>query len=231
MHRSLRRRLGLGVAATALAGGLLFLGIPRVVGGLLSIPGDKVVNGIRYDRQTSASDVAMLAGSRQRSLRWLEDRRTWSDLGLAHLLAAGDPALGEEARRTRLEKAVAAIENGLALAPGDGYVWARLAIARYTLHGPTAAAADALTQSLLITEFDRRLVFDRLDLALAVWDHLAPDIRAMFLRQVAYGFDVSPKRLGELARSPERRVRLVAALADTPDRMEKFEGYLRRLGR
>jgi len=219
-----------GAAVAALAVGILFLGVPRVVGGFSKLSGDLVIDDLRHDRQASAARIGTLMKSRENTLRWVEDRADWSDLGLARLLAADDPDLDDEARRALLKGAVDAIENGLALAPGDGYVWARLAIARYSLDGPTEGVAEALTQSVLITEFDRRLVFDRLDVAFAVWDRLPMDIRAMFARQVGYGFDVSPKSLASLARDPERRVRIVAALADTPDRMEKFEAFLRRNG-
>jgi hypothetical protein len=230
VNRTVRQRAMTSTAVAALAVGILVLGIPRVVGGFEKLSGDIVIDELRHDRQVNAGQIARLTKSRESALRWVEDRASWSDLGLARLLAADDPDLDEESRRTALKGAVEAIENGIALAPGDGYVWARLAFARYYLDGPTESVAEALTQSVLITEFDRRLVFERLDVAFAVWERLPSDIRAMFARQVGYGFDVSPKRLASLVRNPERRVRIVAALADTPDRMEKFEAYLRRSG-
>src|SRR5262245_56379150 len=124
-RRPARRPLALAGASLALAGGLLLLGIPRVASGIVSLPGNRIIGDLRYDRPVSGTDVAILMRSRAHALDWFEDRAAWSDVGLAHLLAAGDPALDDNARRSKLQAAVEAIRHGLSLAPGDGYVWAR----------------------------------------------------------------------------------------------------------
>jgi hypothetical protein len=212
-------RLTAALASTALALTVLYLGVPRLVGGIVKLPGDHAISQIRAERPIASTDVATLAQSRERTLRWLPERKTWGELGLAHLLAGALRAPEDESRRPALLAAVGAIETGLALAPNDGYAWARLAIARYYLDGPSDGVADALTQSLLIAEYDRRLVFDRLDVAFAVWDRLSPETREVVRRQVGYGYHVSPNRLGALARTPDRRVRILAALSGTPERI------------
>lgn len=226
----MRSRRIVALASATLASGILYFGGPRTVGGFVKLPGDHVVNMMRGDQPVTGQDIATLADSRERTLRFFSNRQTWGEFGLARLIAAVGDGVDEEARRNGLRQAVEAIENGLALAPNDGYAWARLAIARYYLDGPGSSVADALTQSILIAEYDRRLVFDRLDVAFAVWDYLTPDGRELTRRQISYGYGVSWKRLRELAKTPERRVRIIAALSDTSGRMEEFEAYLRRAG-
>jgi hypothetical protein len=218
------------LASTALASGILYLGVPRAVGGMVKLPGDRVIDMMRGDRSVTGQDISVLADSRERTLGFFSSRQMWGELGLARLIAALGDGVDEEARRNGVGQAVSAIENGLALAPNDGYSWARLAIARYYLDGPGSSVADALIQSILIAEYDRRLVFDRLDVAFAVWDYLGPDARDLTRRQIAYAYGVSWKGLRNLATTPERRVRIIAALSDSSGRMEEFEAYLRRAG-
>lgn len=224
-------RLITGLATAVVALGALYLGVPRAASGLAGLPGDHVISLLRYDQPVSSRHIATLAESRERGLAWIEDRKAWAELGLARLLAieAGSP--DDDARKAAAKRAVEAIENGLALAPNDGYAWARLAIARYLADNPAQSVADAVAQSYLIAEFDRRLVFERLDVALAVWELLPADVRAKAQRQALYAYKIAPKRLAVLAHTPERRVRIIAGLAESPERMANFEAHLRRTGR
>jgi hypothetical protein len=220
-----------GIAAAALAAGILYLGVPRAIGGIFKLPGDHVVAELRADQSIDAAEVAALMASRERTLAWFQDRKVWGELGLARLMAAVALPPDDETRQPTLSGAVEAIEQGLALAPNDGYAWARLAIARYYSEGPGQRVADAVGQSLLIVDWDLRLIRDRLDVALAVWDWLPPESRVLVRRQIGYAYDISPRALADLARTPDRRVRIIAGLSDTPERMMKLERYLRMVRR
>ena len=85
---ALRRRwLPAAVIATA-AAALIAMAVPRVVAGILLIPGDPILRRVLERKPVSATELERLAESRRAALNWHARGRTGTDLGLALLLRA-----------------------------------------------------------------------------------------------------------------------------------------------
>ena len=156
-----RRKWATVVVALASAAGLLYLSIPRTVAAFFALPGDSVFERVQRGEAVSLEDVRTLATSRQRAVLWADWPSEWSDLGYAeHEIAYRERGPDGRLDPKLLDRAVAATEHALAHAPLESEAWGRLALLRYVMAGPDAAAsaADALSALRFISASFRALI-------------------------------------------------------------------------
>ncbi len=189
-------------AFLALVGGTVLLtsAVPRTIAAFSMMPGDSVLNAIQRDEQVRASDLELLASSREAALAWIEAGRVWTDLGLAQLRRANKAGLWTAEGRRHLDESVSSLRRGLALAPANPFAWARLGYVELVRGGPSTAAAEALKMSMLTGAYEPLLMFSRLNLCLRVWREFDEEGRALVAQQIRFADNMSRTRLARLVK-------------------------------
>lgn len=117
------------------------------------------------------------------------------------------------------------LEARLARAPVDPAGWAALARLDLAGSGPSGPAPRALALSLLTGPNEPGLLWQRVELGLALWPALSEGDRGLMEIQFRQAWDLDATRLAGLARSsgadPVR-----AALSDDPAAVARFNGLL-----
>ncbi len=191
-----RRRGGPAIALGAGAV-LLMLAAPRLVSAIVQLPGDYVLSQLESGRMVDDGALARLAATRRDANEWTSDGRQWIGLGLA-VLRRAEHAPGD--RRTLLDGAVSALRHGLARRPADSAGWLWLAEAQLLRDGASSAVAKAIEMSIRTAPHDRRYYMARLEIALTVWPHFAPESRRTIAGQVRFASRIFPGELQQLTR-------------------------------
>ena len=225
--RTKRRATPIGVALLAGAA-LVWLAIPRVVSALAGLPAGPIISELRAGEQKEPRYLQIAANSQRSALAWIDDGRGWGWLGLLAFLQAQGRGFGDDARAL-LDVSIAAHRRGLALSPAQTYAWARLAHAELLRKGPSPQLGKWLALSMVSAPYEKRLVFQRLELCFLVWRQLDDRVRARVAEQVRFA---ARYKLGRLAKLAKRRyvtgiVR--AALVDVPDLRHRLDAALLRL--
>jgi tetratricopeptide (TPR) repeat protein len=224
----LRHGIAAGLAVLV-AIGLFALALPRTIAAFATIPSSGVLQSLQnlQEQPPASNALDALIASQQRGMIWVNNGRFATDLGLAKLLVAeGLPADNPEARK-QLESAIQALRQGLALAPGNPYAWARLAYAEARLHGWRPQALSALRLALLTATHEPPLLWSRLRLSFLAWSHMPPEDRDMVMQQVRIAWDAAPGDLARLA-VDLKQVKIVRdALAKDPAALAEFDRLVR----
>jgi len=226
---SLPQRALASVIVAAIAGVLLYLGVPRTVAAVKALPGNEILRQVLRGHVVPATAVEQLIATREATVVWTDRGRDWTDLGLAQLLLANLRARGEVMDQVLLKQSIASLEEGLAMAPLSPTAWLRLAYARSVMDGPSPAVADALRMSILTGPHEPELAFLRLRLCLLAWDHLSDDDRVLVRRQIRFAWQVSRRSLVTLAEESTRLREIRLGLLEDPDALAEFERMLRGL--
>ena len=221
--------IGLSVGlAGALAAALLYLAVPRAVGGIAMLRGDALIRRIQAGERLAPEQLRALERSRLAAARWLDSGRLRTDIGLARLLQAAARDPGDPERARLLGAAVEAISEGLARAPANAAAWTRLAFELMLRDGPSAAMVAPLRTSILTNPHDRKLAFVRLELSFRAWPWFAPAERTLVFNQVRFLQRQLPDSLPGIAGTPTALGVIRAALAVSPVDLARFEKELRR---
>ncbi len=206
-----------GAAALVIQGGI------SLVAAYLEARFQPVVDVVARGGQAEPVQLAAAMDGLARALDWRASRSRHLGLAILHEAAARAAAGGDEARGS-IEQAVTHYRAGLALAPVEPLVWARLARALMVLDDRAAALA-ALRQSTLQAAHDPRIQWWRARLWLALWPAAGwdPDDAAQLGRQLQILFDEDPGRLAAMA-SAYGRLYAVRGLLETagqaPERLD-----------
>jgi len=225
---ALRRRwLPAAVIATA-AAALIAMAVPRVVAGILLIPGDPILRRVLERKPVSATELERLAESRRAALNWHARGRTGTDLGLALLLRAERMRIVVAERD--LVPARAALAAALAQAPASPHGWLRLAILERLATGDTVAVARLVEMSMLTGPAEREILFPRLELALALWGEGTDAFRALVRPQLEWAWRADRAATAQAARRADALDVLRTMLAAIrPEDMPALERVLARL--
>lgn len=221
------RRLGAALVAVALGAGLAGLGLPRLVASLGTTDARVVLWEARSGRMPTAERLAGAADELDAAKRWTTDGEALGDLGYLLVQQAQGTQPGPE-RTALLDRAAAATAAGLAVAPAQPSLWARLAWL-HTVRGDRASAVPALRMSLLTGPVAPALMASRLDLGLSLLPLMDTDTQALLRRQVRLLWVVSPDKVATLAQRATTGGFIRDALADLSD--EEMAAFLRVHGR
>lgn len=221
------RRLGAALVAVALGAGLAGLGVPRLVAALMTTDARTVLWDARTGHTPTGARLATAAEELDAAQRWVVDGEALGDLGFLLLQQAQGTQPGPE-RTALLDRAAAATAAGLAAAPAQPSLWARLAWLR-TVRGDPASAASALRMSLLTGPVAPALMASRLELGLSLLPHMDADTHALLRRQVRLLWVVSPDTTASLAQKPVTGAFIRDALDDISD--ADMAAFLRVHGR
>ncbi len=194
------RRAPLALAALIAGGLLIALALPRLIGETLALPARPVIAAVRAGAPVDARHLALAADAEAAALRWLDDGRGWTALGLLRYEQARALGLAGAAARARLDDAIAAHRAGLARSPGQAHAWTRLAQLVLLRDGPSPGIGPLLVRAVEAAPRHRRLAFRRIALALATWRHLGPEAQAAIADQIRFAARISRARLEALAR-------------------------------
>jgi hypothetical protein len=192
---------------------LIALAAPRVISAVIQLAADHTPGLIEAGQPVDGEALARLAATRRGAVEWTRDGRPWAELGLAQLKQAERDAANRE---KLLGHAAAALQKSVALSPVDGSAWMWLAEAELLRAGPSSKAAEAIRMSIRVAPHDRRMQVDRLELALATWQHFDDRGRAEVAGQVRLVHRHSPARLEALAKEVGRRDVVDIILEETP---------------
>lgn len=205
---------------------LIVLALPRTVAALLTIPSAAILRSLQNQETVDIEDLENVVSGQRRGLSLVADGRLATDLGLAELLIAERLTSDDPAVPTHFTNATNALKQGLALAPGNPYAWARLAYAEARQQGWTPLALSSLRLALLTSPYDPRLLWSRLRLGFLAWPYMQPDDRDIVLQQIRWAYDENPKELARLAVDADRVNVVRAALLRLPGAAADFEKML-----
>ncbi len=172
------------VLAVVVGSTLLLLAIPRMNAAFIQVPADPVNRVIARGKMPGPDALEKLIASRRAAMAWVEDSRSWLDIGRARFRSAARAGTGTPQGRAELDRAVAAYDRALARSPGDSIAWMRLGEIRLLRSGPSRRAAGALHMSIRTAPFFPKTMIERLRLALLVWRYLDEPGRVAVLHQV-----------------------------------------------
>ena len=185
-------------AAAVLAGAcLLWQAVPVVVASLIEAPNTPILK--RLDTEAvGAAALRVVVRSRELSLLWHERGRTWTDLGLAHMLLAERGAVPE--RDTHHGLTERALLRGLALAPMNPYGWMRLVEGRMALGRSAEDIVPAFTLALDTGPREDRMLPITVEAGLHLWTVLDRDDRDRVAGKVRQAWRQDPLGTAALAR-------------------------------
>ena len=226
-----RSRLSAVVFAVGLALVLVGLATPRLVSGLIAAPFDDTVRAIGRGEDVTDSDLRFARSSRVAALGWYESARYAAELGALNFTLATMQRRGSDARTDLVARAIDADRRDAELAPTAAFSWMRLAQANVERDGAGAGIGNYLRMSYRTAPNDPRLLLPRLDLALALWDDLPPDVQALTGEQVRLAMRWFPEELVRHTRTRYRLAEVRDALRDDPRSRARFNLlYLRLRG-
>jgi hypothetical protein len=205
---------------------LIVLAVPRTIAALLTMPSASVLRSLQNQEPVGIDDLETVVRAQRRGLALVGDGRLATDLGLAELLIAERLPADDAGVAARFGNATSALRDGLALAPGNPYAWARLAYAEARQQGWTPLALSSLRLALLTSPYDPRLLWSRLRLGFLAWPYMTPDDRDIVLQQIRWAFDENARELARLAVDADRVNVVRAALLRLPDAAAAFEKML-----
>jgi hypothetical protein len=217
---------GLAIVLGAL---ILWLALPRLMAAAWLAIRDPVIQKMDSDEPVSRAELLGLIASRELALSWVGDRETHAELGtaLAELAFREEP--GVAAQKAALERAVQALQAGLAAAPASPKDWLQLGYLLVLLEGdPNRRAAEALLLSIRTGAFQApEFLQRRLFWSLAHWAFYGPEERRQIGDQIRLAWRVAPGHLADLAlQVPDFFDPIASALEQAPGARQQFVAAL-----
>ncbi len=189
-----------------LAVALLFMATPRLIGTVVQLPGDPIVD--LYKRgllEPDADDLEIWGQSRLDALAWKDSFDLWYDLSTIEVRRIGMAGLLDGGSLTHYVAARDHLETALAHNPANAYAWMRLSILARAL-GDHDVFDRALAMSILTGPRENRLHEKRISLSFRNWDLLKDETRTLAERDVVELWIWKPHLVGRLVRNnPEWR--------------------------
>lgn len=223
MHARLAGVLG-SAALAALMGGLLVgMAGPRVIEDGILAPHEGVIARLATGRRVSVAELAAAGIALKRALAVRESGPAWTVLGAVQLERARRIDPQEAGHAVFLDRGIAALERGLAIAPVQPSAWTILAEALMARHGPSPEVTLPLRMAFLAGRVGPSLVMRRIEVALTAWPELDPDSRALVAEHIRIAVDQAPADLADLARRRYLLRPIRGILARDPTRLSRFD--------
>lgn len=201
---------------------LVGLAIPRLAGGVFAGPFDETVRTLGRGGDVTKSQTRLARASRITALDWYANARIASELGALNYTLATREARGSDARAAYIAAAIENDRTAISLAPTSAYSWMRLAQAHVERDGAGADIAPYLRMSFRTAPYDPRILFPRLDFALAVWNDLPEDLQQATGEQIRVAMEWAPLELVRRTRARYRLAEVREALRDEPAARARF---------
>lgn len=207
---------------------LLVVGAPHLAAEICLLPARPVLAGLRDGESPDLPALKEAEHALSRALRFAPgDGRAHADLGLVLIVQAERVGLTTAEGRNLATKAAQALEDGLSRAPANPYAWVRLASARFAL-GPSVAPSTerALAMSYVTGRYAYRLMPQRIEIAMQVYEKLTPELREDLARDIAALWNRSwedQKRVFRLACRYDRAFLVAQALAGDKTARAEFD--------
>ncbi len=205
---------------------LLVIGAPHLAAEICLLPARPVLTGLRDGESPDLAALKRAEGALSRALDFTPaDGRAHTDLGLVLIVQAERLGLATPEGRNLASKAAQALERGLSREPANPYAWVRLANARFA-QGQSHAASTrrALAMSYVTGRYAYRVMPQRIEIAMQLYEELAPELRQDVARDIAALWNRSwedQKRVFRLACRYDRSFLVAQALgADKKARAE-----------
>ncbi|MPY70303.1 MAG: hypothetical protein GEU92_09455 [Alphaproteobacteria bacterium] len=182
----------LGVVALALGG-------PSLMGAVTALRANSLLAGAEKGESPAPELLETLVESSYAASIWHGDSRVWFATGLARLASAKLEMEDEGLHRRLLDRAIFALDRGLAMSPSNSIGWMSMGEALLMRAGASPRAARALRMSVLTAPVAPEYAVRRLELLLKLWDVYDSDGRAMIVEQALIA-----RRNGKTAEAVDR---------------------------
>jgi len=192
---------------------LMLLALPRLMGAIILLPIEKPVTGKISINPKSQADLNTDISYQESALQWIDNGRIWREIGLSHIQLA---RLNRYRSANGLESVIKAkfvLMESTVRAPTNPFTWAHLAFVENILTKSSPAVEFALVKSLENGQYEPRLVFFRLGLALTIWPELKAENKKKFIKQIDFAAQLDRSRLVRIV-TRTRSTNLVRNLAD-----------------
>ncbi|MCP5364970.1 MAG: hypothetical protein H6905_07065 [Hyphomicrobiales bacterium] len=219
----------IAILTAVVAAILLLFAVPRLLVSIVTAPSAVVLRELQNQEPVTFEELETIVRAQRRGLFFVNDGRLYTDLGLAELLMAERLSADHADVNQHLENAVRALKEGLAVAPGNPYAWARLAYAEARLRGWTPVALSSLRLALLTAAFEPRLLWSRLRLGFLAWSHMTVEDQEIMFQQIRTAWEENPTELARLARDLGRVDVVRTALLRFPHADDELQELLKSL--
>lgn len=203
---------------------LLVFGIPFLVGRFIGISGEPARLALLEGRAVSSSALTVLETGRLRVAPWIHTNALYNDLALVSLERV-ETVSDEGQKEALFQEAEVWQRKALWVSPSDPYGWFRLAYLLYQ-KGVMQQAAEAWRQSLASAPYEPRLLFPRLQMALALGEALDEASRHQIPKLVREAWAYDPTGLAKVAKSGHFVSVIEAAFSDDAQSLKHFQDQL-----
>lgn len=211
----------LALANLLLAGGIIAVGLPGMLGEFRRLPAEVTAGAVEQGLPVDEAEIEEALPPLEQSAATSPSAR--EDLAMALLSGAGGDTSAE-----RLDRAVREFRTYLAEVPGDSRAWTLLAQALVE-QGAREPARAALEMSILTAPWMPGLPLARCALGIDLYPILDQDGRRLVAEQFRIAAERDPHPLAELVRQKHAVLIARVMLAGSPDAMAKFERELSSL--
>jgi len=217
----------LGLLGATVAVSLLALGAPRLISAFALLSAGPILTKLQLQHPVSDEELDTFAGAQRRGLAWSENRRRWTDLGLAQLLMAERYTADDPMRTTMLDEGIRSIKTGLRMAPANPFAWVRLAHAEGLKRLGSSEALTTYRMALDTAPYEPRLMYTRIRIGLLHWRWLDREDRRQLFQQIRFGWARNARHLVDAALDVNRVNIVRAALFSDREALAKFEKWLK----
>jgi len=222
-------RLTTVVLILAIGGLLTWVAIPRFFAGLYTAAHASTLERLSAGQDVSPSSLAMAAQGQKAALVWLASGDLWTSLGAIRLAQAKASKRGSTEWADYLDACILAERSGLALEPAQPYAWTQLTHALLLKNGPSAEIVPYLRMAIETGPFEPKLVLTRVGIALAEWDFLEGEDKALVDEQIKRAAQYYPDRLARVAKRSYGLRKVRGVLENDPLLLKAFTAkYLKQ---
>ncbi|WP_262690039.1 hypothetical protein [Kordiimonas aestuarii] len=167
---------------------LLYIAVPRFLSDLMLVPGTPILYRISAGATVDDQALRVLEESRLQALEFSDNLRAHADLASTYLRRAQrseDADNRERFARLSIEASIKTTKRS----PQNPYAWMHLSVAQLML-GPDhrAEALTAWRQSVKAAPFEPRLLFQRFQIGVLLYEELLPADIAVLQEQTRLGY-------------------------------------------
>ncbi len=172
---------------------LFYLGFPRFMAAYNTLSGNEILQLIHKGKQVGAEESEKLVESRRNAMRWINNSRLNSELGLAKFTLAMVGEFNESKKNRLLMESYEHTFDSLVKSPAEPYNWMQLATLHGIAEGASADFADSIQMSIMTGPSEYPLTLHRLMLGIPTWEKFDEEGKSMMQSQICEAWQVNPK--------------------------------------
>ncbi len=195
---------------------ILWISVPQSVAAFYKLIGGQSVDLLLLGQPLTPYGAERVEASRRQALRWVDDRRSHIEIGVANLDQAMRLQPGSAQWSARLAAAEQAFDNSLELSVVQPVAW--LLVARlHSYRSDWDAAAAALAMSLRTAHFIGKDARERSIIGLTTWPRLDAETIDRLMESIAATVEQEPALIARLAADWALEEEIAARLVARPD--------------